>query len=647
MNFRHDINGLRAVAVIAVVIFHINPALLPGGFAGVDVFFVISGYLMTSIIWGKHDRGTFSLSAFYWARATRIIPALTVFTGVLLAANWFYLPPYDYTILGEHASSSLLFLSNFTYWSEAGYFDADSHEKWLLHTWSLSVEWQFYLIYPLIVLLLKTILPSSRAKLGLAFLTGSGLVVSATTSKIWPEASYFLLHTRFWEMLIGGLVYLFPVKLAADKSRLLSLTGLAMIIASFFLIDKQTPWPGIWAVLPVFGAFLVIIAKQEGAGLMGNVALQKIGFWSYSIYLWHWAVVVLVFTLGQSSNYFWQAGIGVLSLALGAASYYWVEKRLSAKFWIPLWVFFIFAGLYVLEEKPETYRASIPDSVIATIDRRSYECFDRDYQHQKEEVACSLSEGNARVLVLGDSHMYAVLPALENLAEAHQVGMDYVGYSGCPPLLSVYPDRKDQVKKNCNALNAATAILPTKKDYAAVLLASRWTYFTEGNYEGKKNSFLFLQDTDERSKANSKAALRKGIEDTFAHYANLGVAVLVLLQVPLQEFNADEIYLRSLDLSGSVDKMLLIQNSVSKAKHEAFQKEVNDLLSKEAAKYANITIVDPASVLCDTQTCLAGSTEASFYFDKDHLSIVGAELLAPLLLEHFFEQGILVGTRSD
>ena len=144
MNFRYDINGLRAIAIIAVILFHFNPAWVPGGFSGVDVFFVISGFLMTGIIFRGLENNNFSLFEYYASRANRIIPALAVLCMILLVFGWFYLIPSDYKALGKHVERSMLFISNFAYLKETGYFDSSSYEKWLLHTWSLSVEWQFY-----------------------------------------------------------------------------------------------------------------------------------------------------------------------------------------------------------------------------------------------------------------------------------------------------------------------------------------------------------------------------------------------------------------------------------------------------------------------------------------------------------------------
>ncbi|GAL07089.1 O-antigen acetylase [Photobacterium aphoticum] len=205
MKFRADINGLRALAVIAVVLFHFNPSWVPGGFAGVDVFFVISGFLMTGIIFRGFENSNFSIINFYVARANRIIPALSVVCLALLVFGWFYLTPLDYRALGKHVTSSMGFLSNVIYWRESGYFDTASHSKWLLHTWSLSVEWQFYMIYPVVLVLLKKCMSLTNIKRLLVAGTTIGFILSAYATYRWPNPAYFLLPTRAWEMMMGGL----------------------------------------------------------------------------------------------------------------------------------------------------------------------------------------------------------------------------------------------------------------------------------------------------------------------------------------------------------------------------------------------------------------------------------------------------------
>ena len=217
-HFRYDINALRAIAVASVVLFHFNVTGFPGGFVGVDVFFVLSGYLMTNILItglekrgvanGARDLGMFTWT-FYMARAKRIIPALLVLLFVLLVIGWWALPAGDYKQLSIHSLFSLLFLSNIRFWKEAGYFDIASHEKWLLHTWSLSVEWQFYLLLPIVFLLLWRLGPNRQ---WLLVITVVGFIASLITSllltKSDPSGAFFFLPSRAWEMLAGGLVFL-------------------------------------------------------------------------------------------------------------------------------------------------------------------------------------------------------------------------------------------------------------------------------------------------------------------------------------------------------------------------------------------------------------------------------------------------------
>ena len=274
---------------------------------------------MTGIIFRGLDTGDFSILRFYLARAKRIIPALAVFCGVILTANFFYLNPVDFAALGKHISSSLGFVSNFTYWQESGYFDQASHEKWLLHTWSLSAEWQFYILYPIILLLLKQLLSYGALKISVLLLTIVGFLVSALTSHLWPDAAYYLLHTRAWEMLLGGVAFLYPLSLSPALQKASFFGGLGLIISSYALVDGSIPWPGIAALAPVFGTYLIIIANNNETTLVRLGVLQKIGLWSYSIYLWHWALVVLLVREQLETNLIWQLTAGIASICVGGS----------------------------------------------------------------------------------------------------------------------------------------------------------------------------------------------------------------------------------------------------------------------------------------------------------------------------------------
>ncbi|MFB9135778.1 acyltransferase family protein [Vibrio olivae] len=325
MQFRKDINGLRAIAIISVMLFHFNSSWMPGGFAGVDVFFVISGFLMTGIIFRGFDKNNFSIVTFYVARANRIIPALAVLCIVLLIFGWFYLTAYDYKALGKHAASSITFVSNIVYWREAGYFSASSLEKWLLHTWSLSTEWQFYILYPLVLVTLKKFISVKSIKALLVAVTLLGFLFCILVSYQWRTPAYYLFPSRAWEMMVGGLAYLYPLNINNNKSKKsLELIGIALIIVSYFLLSKQNFWPGYLASIPVTGAFLIIQAQRNDSFITGNIIFQYLGKWSYSIYLWHWPVVVAIHYFALSHTFIY-AGI-LLSVLLGFLSYYFIER---------------------------------------------------------------------------------------------------------------------------------------------------------------------------------------------------------------------------------------------------------------------------------------------------------------------------------
>ena len=325
MKFRTDINGLRALAVIGVVLFHFNPRWVPGGFAGVDVFFVISGFLMTGIIFRRLDNNNLSIINFYVDRANRIIPALSAVCVALLLLGFFFLTPLDYRLLGKHVASSMGFFSNIVYWGESGYFDTASYNKWLLHTWSLSVEWQFYIIYPIGLLLLnKCISPVNLKRL---FVVGTviAFIFSAYATFCWPNASYFLLPTRVWEMLMGGVAFIYPFNFRESNKKYLEWLGIGLILASYFLISKDNLWPGYLALIPVVGTYFVIVANSNNI-ITDNIVSQNIGLWSYSIYLWHWPVYVFMHTEGYSDKQIYLAAGSLLSIVLGYISYRYIEK---------------------------------------------------------------------------------------------------------------------------------------------------------------------------------------------------------------------------------------------------------------------------------------------------------------------------------
>lgn len=328
--FRDDINGLRAWAVIAVLLFHFKVPGFGAGFIGVDIFFVISGFLMTGIILRGLEQGNFSLWQFYMARARRIVPALMLLVAVLLALGWFWLPTPDYQTLGSQSAYSLAFLSNIHYWRSAGYFDSAAHEKWLLHTWSLGIEMQFYLLYPVFALLVWKLKAGVKTfAWSLVAVCVLSLVLSVFASSLRPAAAFYLLPTRGWELATGGLVFLLGRRSPAwlvGKGPLLYGAGLLLWLTGFVLIDSSLPWPSGWALLPVLGTALIILASQQRARLMVNPLAQWLGNISYSLYLWHWPLVVALYFAGLQQQWGWVMGGLLLSLLLGELSYRLVEN---------------------------------------------------------------------------------------------------------------------------------------------------------------------------------------------------------------------------------------------------------------------------------------------------------------------------------
>lgn len=336
MEFRRDINGLRAIAVLAVIVFHFNADWLPGGFAGVDVFFVISGYLMTSIIYRGLEKEQFSLIKFYLARGRRIIPALLPPCLLLLVVGWFYLMPTTYMALAKHVAASIGFVSNIVYWTEAGYFAPGAHEKWLLHTWSLSVEWQFYMVYPVVLMLLRRWLGLAWLRYCVAIGTLLSLALSAYASTRFTEAAFFLLPTRAWEMMAGGLVMLFPVSLTPRVRQLTELGGLLIILVSYICFSESNVWPGTLAALPVLGASLLLIANRQTSWATNNPFSQWLGNISYSLYIWHWPIVVGLTYLGLLSQLRYQLLGIAASMLMAHLSYTWVEQKMRVRT-TPVW----------------------------------------------------------------------------------------------------------------------------------------------------------------------------------------------------------------------------------------------------------------------------------------------------------------------
>lgn len=449
-NFRYDINGLRAYAVGLVVLFHFNVFGFSGGFIGVDIFFVISGFLMTKIIISGIQKESFNFLNFYISRANRIIPALLVLILAVAAIGWFTLLPSEYKDFSKHSIASLAFISNIQYFLETGYFDATAHEKLLLHTWSLSVEWQFYIILPVFLYLIAKVTKSLKT---LKILYVAGFFISFClaifASKNYLSASFYLLPTRAWEMMAGGIIFLFFNQFTPkeNQKKYLESFGFLLIAISTLIFTGATAWPSYNALLPVFGTFLILIAQNNNSIFTKNKAAQFLGDTSYSIYLWHWPIVFYLAYFEKQDNNFIVATAILLSVLFGWLSFKFIEnptrKYLSkltlAKAYITTFIYLaipilFLSFIFVKQGIPSRLNTNVIEIANVENDKnpRRSECH---ISKGNDLPKCQYGSGPIAAIVVGDSHAQAIVRSVEkSLPSSNFSVLDWT-YSSCPTII--------------------------------------------------------------------------------------------------------------------------------------------------------------------------------------------------------------------
>lgn len=645
-DFRPDINGLRAWAVAAVVLYHFGVPGFQGGFAGVDVFFVLSGFLMTRLVVGglqAHGKA-FSISAFYLARARRIVPALAVLCAVLLVLGGVFLAPLDFRKLAQHALAALAFVSNFKFWSEAGYFDAASHEKWLLHTWSLSVEWQFYLLYPVLLKLLWRRWPDVRT---VTWWIAGALAVSLLASVLLtpraPTASFFLLPQRAWEMLAGGLVYLLAERprIAPAFARVLELAGLALVVATFVLVPPTAAWPGWLATLPVLGTVLVLVAARPDSLWTGSRLPQWAGNASYSLYLWHWpAVVALVFLGRQRDPVGIAAGI-IVAVVLGHLSWQWVERptrrglsglsRKRAGLWLAgATGAVMLAGVVVNAGKGLPGRLPVDaERVYAAAQDRNPRMNECHATPPAPVPGCTYGGPALGAIVLGDSHASSFVRVVEQgLGDPARHVLDWT-YASCPTLAGVRrtdPVYAEPCARFLQRALAESATLPA----APLLVVNRWSFYlqgpTEKGVEGEPGRAQVAFGPEENG-AGLEQAFRRRLVETACSFAKQRPTFLLR---PIPELGEDvpRTMARAV-LFGQTRRV-----SISLADYHARHRVVWEAQDAAQAQ-CGVQILDPLPYLCSDGRCWGDRDGMPLYYDDDHLNERGAALLRPLFARMF------------
>lgn len=614
MAYRADIDGLRAVAVIAVLLFHAGLGL-PGGFVGVDIFFVISGFLITSIVMREVKSGEFSYLGFWERRIRRLVPAMIVMIAATVVAGYVILLPHDLKELGQSVCAQTVAVANFYFYRESGYFAGTSEIKPLLHTWSLAVEEQFYLVMPAMLLLFNRIWPN-RIRTALVVVLLISLGWCAYSTSIYPDAAFYLLPTRSWELLLGSLVALSGNfrALKRGQAEALSLFGLAAIVGAIVVYTDSTPFPGTFALLPCLGTAAIIIGNSAHLTIAGRLLSWRpvvfVGLISYSLYLWHWPLFAFAnyMTPGHLPNGL-SACLIFASLLLGFFSWRFVETPFRCKSLLPTRrrvlasaaTSLIAMGCigFVLH-KTDGVRSRFTVTALKMTDARSDKNPMRRMHHDLPAKALRKApvllaggqNGQPRLVVLGDSHADALMPGISSLCDKHGVPM--VAFTRSDTLPFVFSDApRDRSEET---FFAAAAAYLQQSPAQNVFIVARW-----GEYKNR------LSATELAKTVNGLRAI--------------GKRVWVLRHVP--EPRADVPRFLALSEQWNWNDSFLRR---SKTEYLSAQLEFEELLDSIGC---DIQVVDISDRFFDgSDLAIVHIEYAPLYFDDNHLSTVGATVAA-------------------
>jgi peptidoglycan/LPS O-acetylase OafA/YrhL len=493
MQHRPEIDGLRAVAVLPVVLFHAGVTAFSGGYVGVDVFFVISGFLITGLIKEDLEAGRFSILGFYNRRVRRILPAL-VFTALLTSvAAFVWLLPSFLVDFSKSLVSVSTFLSNFYFWKFSGYFENSALLRPMLHTWSLAVEEQFYIFMPIAAYVVYRFIGKRWLLIfGAAF--AASLALSIYMTQVGPTANFFLLPTRAWELLLGALLAVIPARRSAGHlDQALSALGLALIAYSVFAYDEATPFPGAAALAPCVGAGLAIYFAHPTRTLAGRFLTLKpmlfIGLISYSLYLVHWPIAVFwrYLTL-EAPNTITAISILALSIAIATFSWRYVEqpfrkrgstsnlKVIGAGLAALALIGAIGAVGWASNGLPQRFPAqqSQPQTATEAANQwRNGTCFfegDLDFSGWSADACAINPSGETPVLLWGDSFAAHYAPGIIAAAEGGPTRIYQYTAAGCPPALDYY----SYARPNCRAFNQNALRLIDELGVKRVIISARW-----------------------------------------------------------------------------------------------------------------------------------------------------------------------------
>jgi peptidoglycan/LPS O-acetylase OafA/YrhL len=628
-SYRPDVDGLRAIAVLAVVLFHAFPSALPGGFIGVDIFFVISGFLISKIIHSDLEKSSFSIAKFYSRRIRRIFPALLVVLVATTAMGWFIQFPNEFRQLGKHLAGCAAFLSNILLWDESGYFDVASETKPLLHLWSLAVEEQFYFVWPLLMALVW------RLRWNFKMVTATLLAVSFAVNLYQvandPGAAYFLPFSRFWELLAGAMLAhlvranrIIPSRLVQPASSL----GIAALVLGFVLIDSSSAFPGWWAILPILGAFLLLWAGEKGwwnTHLLSRRPVVWIGLISYPLYLWHWPIFSFLRIHAGETMPGVPVRIAAIALAflLAYLTYRLVEgpiRHNPSRKVVP----FLLTGLGVMAAAGVSmFFRAIPPRLnapeLTEIIQASSEWTFPGRLVPKQGFLGAYEmppRGKPTTLFIGDSHLGQYFVRIgEFVATNPDRANDVLAitHGGCPPI----PDVHNPDDPGCNAMVGKMYETADSPEIHAVVVGGCWNCFFEDVLVGKPTdkNLRIAQDGEKRILASEqgwKLTLAK-LQERLARIKESKRVYLLLDNPRGPEF----------DPWSRVGTNRLGDFAILPPKDSAPVDPVELRIRADLQAMATrigIETLDPRSMLCSETKCLASSPDGrSLYKDDNHV----------------------------
>jgi len=647
LEYKEHIDALRGIAVLLVVSFHTFDEIMPGGFIGVDVFFVISGYLITTIILASIENDELSLKEFYSKRIRRLFPALLTVLIFSLLVGWLILTPDELKQLGKHVSKSSVFWLNFRLISEAGYFDVESHYKPLLHLWTLSVEEQYYLVWPLVLLvIIKMNVSPSR-------LFATVIIVSMAANLFFVNGyaieTYFHTATRFWQLACGSLLASYWFNRCMGSSNVLFFIGLLIIAFGAILIDQGMAYPGYWGILPVLGAVLVIYSNVK---LKTYFGLSKIGLISYPLYLWHWVLISFLYIyIGREPNKVMLFGVTMVAFLLAYLTYRYIERYREKKVTTLLLLCMVFTGLagaYVSghEGLPErghlthymgssiqfTRTPAKDESCLSYSEQSLYEKLKFDY------CRASALDRTKLVAIIGDSHAHVLYPGIKKVAAEEGYGVIMLANSSCPPLIGFVWGRNEKEVALCKyKIKQIMQVLENDTRIEKVILATRGPVYINGEVKG-----VFTGKTvDDSLRAINAKYVHKltyklyfsSLSNTFRILEKLGHVKesYYMLENPELDFLPKEVIPRPFDYFGVSANRKTMEKDLYLKRMSVYRLGVKKL------RVDKLSVLDPLEAMCDKKLCYSFKEGGSLYADDDHFSVLGSEYIANYFKHDIFE----------